>query len=136
MTDSDFQAFQRIQKAYFQRVCTDENSLLARIYGIYSVVMEDKKPVKLVVMGNTMKNASRHLAVFDLKGSTIKRIVKGKITNTKTTLKDMNLLNMNTKNLWLNFDKKDRKKIMNAMMKDAEMLRQFNLMDYSLLLCI
>jgi hypothetical protein len=98
--------------------------------------MEDKKPVKLVVMGNTMKNASRHLGVFDLKGSTVKRIVKGKITNKKTTLKDMNLINMNTKNLWLNFEKKDRKNIMNAMLRDAEMLRQFNLMDYSLLLCI
>lgn len=82
MTDSDFNAFQRIQKCYFARVCSDENSLLARIYGIYSVVMEDKAPVKLVVMGNTMKHASRHLGVFDLKGSIIKRIVKGKTTPT------------------------------------------------------
>jgi len=71
MTESDFKAFQRIQKAYFKRVCTDKNSLLARIYGIYSVIMEDKAPVKLIVMGNSMKKASRHMAVFDLKGSTV-----------------------------------------------------------------
>lgn len=88
MTESDFQAFQRIQKAYFKRVCTDENSLLARIYGIYSVIMEDKKPVKLVVMGNTMKKARNHLGVFDLKGSTVKRKTKGPIKSKTTTLKD------------------------------------------------
>jgi 1-phosphatidylinositol-4-phosphate 5-kinase len=35
MTDSDFKAFRRIQKSYFARVCTDEKSLLARVYGIY-----------------------------------------------------------------------------------------------------
>jgi hypothetical protein len=31
---------------------------------------------------------------------------------------------------------KDRKTIMRAMISDVEMLRKFNLMDYSLLLCI
>jgi 1-phosphatidylinositol-4-phosphate 5-kinase len=106
MTESDFKAFQRIQKAYFKRVCTDKSSLLARIYGIYSVIMEDKAPVKLIVMGNSMKKASRHMAVFDLKGSTVQRIVKGEITSTTTTLKDQNLLQMNHKNreiAWLNF---------------------------------
>lgn len=118
---------------------TDKNSLLARIYGIYSVIMEDKAPVKLIVMGNSMKKASHHLAVFDLKGSLVKRLVKGQITSTKTTLKDQNLLQLNLKNRefnWLNFPKKDRRRIMKAMVSDVEMLRKFNLMDYSLLLCI
>lgn len=139
MTESDFKAFQRIQKAYFKRVCTDKNSLLARIYGIYSVIMEDKSPVKLIVMGNSMKKASRHKAVFDLKGSLVKRLVKGEITSKTTTLKDQNLLKLNREHRhenWLNFSELDRKKIMKAMKKDVEMLRKFNLMDYSLLLCI
>jgi hypothetical protein len=136
MTRSDFKAFQRIQKAYFTRVCNDEHSLLARIYGIYSVIMEDKEPVTLVVMGNTMKKAERHLGVFDLKGSMVKRQVKGPITSKKTTLKDVNLLNMNREKLWLNFKEADRKRILRSMRSDVEMLRKFNLMDYSLLLCI
>jgi hypothetical protein len=50
--------------------------------------MEDKAPVKLIVMGNSMKKACRHLAVFDLKGSIVKRLVKGEITSKTTTLKD------------------------------------------------
>jgi len=41
MTEDDFEAFKRLQKAYFARVCRCEDSLLARVYGIYSVRMED-----------------------------------------------------------------------------------------------
>jgi 1-phosphatidylinositol-4-phosphate 5-kinase len=41
MTEDDFDAFMRIQKAYFARVCRAEDSLLARVYGVYSVKMED-----------------------------------------------------------------------------------------------
>jgi len=62
--------------------------LLARIYGIYSVQMEDQEPVKLVVMGNSMKNASNVLGVFDLKGSMINRLVKGTNFKPTQTLKD------------------------------------------------
>lgn len=43
---------------------------------------------------------------------------------------------MNRTNFWLHFRGSDRKQIMNAMIGDVEILRKFNLMDYSLLLCI
>lgn len=86
-----------------------------------------------------MKKASHHLAVFDLKGSIVKRLVKGHITSKTTTLKDQNLLKLNLKyreENWLNFPKIDRQRIMKAMVSDVDMLCKFNLMDYSLLLCI
>ena len=95
MTDSDFNAFKRIQKAYFAHVSRHDNSLLARVYGIYSVRMEDQKPVKLIVMENGMKGISDVLGVFDLKGSMVNRLVKGKNFKPTTTLKDKNLLAMN-----------------------------------------
>jgi len=41
MTEDDFAAWQRIQKHYFKHVMTNENSLVARVYGVYSVKMED-----------------------------------------------------------------------------------------------
>lgn len=91
MTDSDFRAFQRIQRAYFVRVNEDDNCLLARIYGIYSVIQEDKAPVKLVVMGNAMKHAKMHQGVFDLKGSMVARLTKGPITSKTMILKDRNI---------------------------------------------
>ena len=95
MTDSDFDAFKRIQKAYFAHVSRHDSSLLARVYGIYSVRMEDQKPVKLIVMENGMKGISDVLGVFDLKGSMVNRLVKGKNFKPTTTLKDKNLLAMN-----------------------------------------
>jgi len=105
MTDSDFNAFKRIQKSYFQRVCTDETCLLARIYGIYTIKMEDQEPVQLLVMGNSMSNAKGIQGIFDLKGSMINRFCKeppGGYKPTRT-LKDKNLLKMNTERMWLNF---------------------------------
>lgn len=41
MTQGDFNAFKKIFIYYFEHVNTQERSLLARIYGIYSVQMDD-----------------------------------------------------------------------------------------------
>ena len=43
---------------------------------------------------------------------------------------------MNTERAWLNFSKQDRNQILNTLREDVELLKKFNLMDYSLLLCI
>jgi len=43
---------------------------------------------------------------------------------------------MTKENIWLRFRAEDRKKIFQIMREDVSILRQFNLMDYSLLLCI
>ena len=136
MTDSDFNAFKRIQKAYFAHVSRHDNSLLARVYGIYSVRMEDQKPVKLIVMENGMKGISDILGVFDLKGSMVNRLVKGKNFKPSTTLKDKNLLAMNQEKIWLRFSEKDRREILKIMRTDVKILQTYNLMDYSLLMGI
>ena len=98
--------------------------------------MEDQKPVKLIVMENSMRGASDVLGVFDLKGSMVNRIVKGKNHKPTATLKDKNLLAMNAEKLWLRFSPKDRKEIMRIMRIDVKLLQTYNLMDYSLLTCI
>lgn len=41
MTDSDLYAFKKLFKSYFALVSTNTQSLLARIYGIYTVKMEE-----------------------------------------------------------------------------------------------
>ena len=69
---------------------TNSDSLVARVYGVYSVKMEDQKPVRLVVMENGIRGAKRDdiLGIFDLKGSMINRIVKGKKISPTSTVKD------------------------------------------------
>lgn len=90
----------------------------------------------LFVMENGMKGASSVLGVFDLKGSMVNRIVKGKNFKPTATLKDKNLLAMNQEKIWLRFSEKDRKQIMKIMRIDCKLLSTYNLMDYSLLTCI
>ena len=41
MTLGDFKAFKTLFRAYFEHVNTYEKSLIARIYGVYSVQMDD-----------------------------------------------------------------------------------------------
>jgi len=93
MTDSDFNAFMRLFRSYVRHICRNRKSLLARIYGIYSIQMGEQQPVKLVVMGHTIqvknKNMIRH--TYDLKGSMVNREVKGK-TKPTAPVKDKNLL--------------------------------------------
>lgn len=117
---------------------TNENSLLARVYGVYSVRMEDQKPVKLVVMGNGIRGAKREdiLGIFDLKGSMVNRLVKGSDIKPTATVKDQNLLAKNKKQIWLRFRDIDRRRILSVMARDVSLLKEYNLMDYSLLLCI
>lgn len=98
--------------------------------------MEDQKPVKLIVMENGMKGITDILGVFDLKGSMVNRIVKGKNFKPSLTLKDKNLLAMNQEKLWLRFSEKDRKEILKMMRTDVRLMSKYNLMDYSLLLGI
>jgi len=119
-------------------VCNDDQCLFARIYGIYTIKMEDQFPVQLIVMGNSMTRASRIQGVFDLKGSMVNRECKEPKEGFKPTktLKDKNLMKLNMQRMWLNFRKADRLQIINTMKDDVALLQRFNLMDYSLLLCI
>lgn len=70
MTSSDLYAFTKIIRDYTHHVSNNPNSLLARIYGVFTIKMEDLAPVNLVVMGNTKFCDDKNiLNVFDLKGS-------------------------------------------------------------------
>lgn len=53
MTMDDFNAFMFVFKYYFEHINQYPDSLIARIYGVYSVQMDDMDPVYLILMGNT-----------------------------------------------------------------------------------
>ena len=60
--------------------------------------------------------------IFDLKGSTVDRKVKGK-TKYSTTLKDVNFLMVsNVQKDFVKLEKSDRRKVLNAIKKDVEFL--------------
>jgi len=115
MTIGDFNAFKRLFQAYFSHVNKYQNSLLARIYGVYSVKMDEQNPVFLVLMGNSKKCEDSYIKkIYDLKGSMVKRDVKGhedSFSNTRI-LKDKNLLRLRQKENGLLFQKDEIEPIM------------------------
>jgi hypothetical protein len=57
--------------------------------------MEEIEPVHLILMANTNQNNTKFLEhVFDLKGSLVSRVVKGRTFKNTATLKDINIMNL------------------------------------------
>ncbi|CDW72257.1 phosphatidylinositol phosphate kinase [Stylonychia lemnae] len=132
MTDSELQTFKLMFKDYYDFLLKNPRSMLARIYGIFTVQMEDIVPVHLILMGNTIQttNKDKILNIFDLKGSIYNRKVKGKNHKNTDTLKDLNLFKK------CQDDVDDRRYLLDVIEDDVKFLAAHKLMDYSLLLCI
>mmetsp|Transcript_33736 Transcript_33736/g.32773 ORF Transcript_33736/g.32773 Transcript_33736/m.32773 type:complete len:113 (+) Transcript_33736:517-855(+) len=76
MTSSEFSAFKSLFPYYYKHIGRNIKSLLARIYGIFTVKMEDLAPVHFILMGNSVQTKGGTIAyTFDLKGSLINREV-------------------------------------------------------------
>ena len=96
MNGEEYKTFQNLFKQYYSHLMKNKNSLLARIYGIYTVKKEKIEPVRLILMGNTVNTEGKGeflKYMFDLKGSFANRKVKmAKNHKPSSTLKDINLI--------------------------------------------
>jgi 1-phosphatidylinositol-4-phosphate 5-kinase len=94
MSESELETFRRLLPDYYYHLKHNPESLLARIYGIFTVKMEDLVPVNIILMGNTIQysEVSNIENVFDLKGSLINREVREANLKNTSTLKDLNFL--------------------------------------------
>ena len=127
---------------YFDHIQTYPDSLIARIYGIFQVSMEDIVPVNLLLMANTIQifdKTSTIPHIYDLKGSWTNRIVARGENQTK---KDRNFLNcvssraQKQKPGIMQFYANDIQQINETVEKDVEFLKRLGLLDYSLLLAV
>ena len=89
-----------ILEEYIQHIKNTQNrSLLARIYGMFTIKTNYYEKVDIIIMQNTARLFNKHkkLEQFDLKGSLIGRRVKIRSINQirKSLLKDMNFLELN-----------------------------------------
>lgn len=66
----------------------------------------------------------------------VNRHVPGENHKPTSTLKDRNLIDICRENIYLRFRPNDIRKINDRLREDATILKMFNLMDYSILLCI
>jgi 1-phosphatidylinositol-4-phosphate 5-kinase len=106
MNDSELAVFKKALPDYFLHLKNHANSLIARIYGIFTVQREDVSPVHLLLMANAGQTGKDILNVFDLKGSLFNREEKNYQAG---TLKDLNLLKLTNQNSFLRFRSGDMK---------------------------
>ena len=85
-------------------------SLIAKIYGIYTVQMEDIAEVHILLMDNLFLHVKNKHSEFDLKGSVVNRKVHMPFT-LKDCLKDLNLIELAKEEKFLRFRRKDMRAI-------------------------
>ena len=88
-------------------------------------------------MGNTLRfdNGNDVTRIYDLKGSTFSRQVKGR-TNNSSTLKDQNFVSNQHDVQEINMSPQEIEKINTAIRRDTNFLASIQIMDYSILLGI
>ena len=122
MNNSELEVFRKALPKYLLFLKQNPNSLIARIYGVFSVQMEDIVPVHLLLMANSAQTGKNIENIFDLKGSIINREVKPQDIRPGGTLKDVNLLNLKIENMFLRFQRKDMRRIMMQIYQDIRFL--------------
>ena len=55
MTESDLSTFKRLFPEYIKVMFTRRNSLLARIYGVYTIKIAEREPVHIILKAKTKR---------------------------------------------------------------------------------
>ena len=117
-----------------------ENSLINRIYGVYTILLSSNSSISIILMPNLVFIPHRLIyRIFDLKGSRIDRITPDINKSSKNKLKALKDLDY----LWINdtvgiadFSGDSIEHILTTLEDDLSFLREQRLMDYSLLVII
>ena len=85
MKKAEKDALLKILENYVYYFKKNPYSMLAKIYGVFTINRAWMNPVTVMLMENTLQivNPSNLFATFDLKGSTYGRKSKGKVTPQK-----------------------------------------------------
>lgn len=90
MNSSEQAVLKQALPSYLEHLKNNPRSLIAKIYGIYTVKMAEIKEVHILLMDNLFLRVKDKISEFDLKGSTVNREVHKPFTM-KDCLKDLNL---------------------------------------------
>ena len=130
MTQTELDLYLTKLPAFKDHFLKNENSLLAKIFGVFTITTEHMKEVHVMLMENTvqLKNPKNLQYVFDLKGSTVDRKEKG-ATKPSSTLKDQNFLLVSDAKQaqgkqFVHLTPHDRRKLIAATRKDVAFLRE------------
>jgi hypothetical protein len=113
-------------KPYHKHIRTYPNTLLAKIYGLFTLSAPGLSNIHMIVMQNVLV-ASSFNAIYDLKGSTVAR----KARPGSKVLKDLDFLEMSR---FKSVDLEESEALTTQLELDAHLLRRLRVMDYSLIL--
>lgn len=119
--------FRFLLESYYKRILNCPNSKLIRILGIFKIL---PSKITFIVMENS-NPFNKPFLIFDLKGSSIDRLVKTEKDYKSVVLKDENLVKMGKK---VKLSSDEVSDLIWTIRDDMEILRDIGIMDYSLLL--
>lgn len=139
ITDGERKTLLEILHEYYNYIRDHKESLITKIYGIYTVVIKNASSVNIILMQNLFGCSPMHIQrMFDLKGSTVQRKTKNpQKWRREQVLKDLDyswLTKIERK--LINFKEEDSKNIENILKSDINFYSKMQLMDYSLLFII
>lgn len=124
MTKNELNLFLGMLSELAEHHRKNPDSLLSKIFGVFTVKSCSTTEVHLMLMENTLqiKDPEGLKYIFDLKGSMVDRKVKGE-TKSTTTLKDVNfLLAAQSIPGFVDLGEEKRKHLLQAIKKDVEFL--------------
>lgn len=136
MKGNELKVFLDCLPNYISHLKKYPDSLLAKIFGVFTVKKKGMGEIHLVLMENTLQfeDKKKLQCIFDLKGSTFQRVTKGKI-KPGTIRKDLDFIDLKTRHKdMLTLSKVHRRDLMTSLLRDTNFLQRFNLIDYSLLI--
>lgn len=125
----------KILPAYYEHIKANPHTLLSRFYGLHRVKLPRGRKIHFVIMNNLFPAHRDIHETYDLKGSTVGReYPEDKASkNPRAVLKDLNWINRGRQ---LELGPEKRAYLTEQIRRDAEFLKQVQVMDYSLLVGI
>ncbi|KAI7888178.1 uncharacterized protein EV154DRAFT_539451 [Mucor mucedo] len=123
----------KILKEYHQHISENTSTLLCRYYGLHRVKLPHGRKIHFVVMSNVFPPSKDIHETYDLKGSTLGRLLPEEeiLKNPHAVMKDLNWEKRERK---LKLGPQKRKMFITQLVRDVTLLAQLNIMDYSLLI--
>lgn len=137
MRKVEMKALLKMLPKYYRHMQENEDSLLTKFFGVFSVKPSQGKKVRFIVMANLFCDSLEIHDTYDLKGSTLGRFtsmekrMKAKSVSSTTEsgviLKDLDL------GFKFRLEKSKRDLFIRQVSLDLKLLEELNIMDYSML---
>ena len=139
ITEGEKNTLSNILHDYYNYIKDHKNTVITKIYGIYTIVIKNASSVNVILMQNLFGCSPIHIQrMFDLKGSEVQRKTKDvQKWKRDQVLKDLDyqwLTKVERK--LINFKEEDITEIKSNLYNDIKCFKKLRLMDYSLLFII